>query len=89
MGSMITLGIGNLEVDWGKNWGFRDHRALFQTGDVALVDYHYWGGEGAIVENPGSACRGRLSPPNLSVLALRDVLQVAIGEVGGDLDPER
>jgi hypothetical protein len=33
MGSMISLAVGRLEVDWGKNNGFVDHSALFQVDD--------------------------------------------------------
>jgi len=40
MGSMIHLYVGNLAVDWGKNRGFTDHSAFFQTGDVASVPYY-------------------------------------------------
>jgi hypothetical protein len=46
MGSMIHLAVGRLEVDWGKNQGFRDHSALFQgEPDVADVPYYYVAGE--------------------------------------------
>lgn len=38
MGSMIHLAVGRLEIEWGKNEGFRDHSALFQgEADVADV----------------------------------------------------
>jgi hypothetical protein len=48
---MITLGIGNLELDWGKNWAFTNHSALFRPEDVTLIDYHYVGDANeAIVE---------------------------------------
>lgn len=52
MGSMIHLAVGRLEIDWGKNQGFRDHSALFQgEADVADVPYYYLGEEeGADVE---------------------------------------
>ncbi|MEY9148930.1 HEPN/Toprim-associated domain-containing protein [Bradyrhizobium elkanii] len=45
MGSMISLAVGRLEIDWGKNNGFVDHSALFQTSDVAPVPYYYAGDE--------------------------------------------
>ena len=45
MGSMISLSVGRLEIDWGKNNGFIDHSALFQTSDVAAVPYYYAGDE--------------------------------------------
>jgi hypothetical protein len=41
MGSMIHLSVGRLEIDWGKNNGFRDHSALFQATDLAQVPYWY------------------------------------------------
>jgi hypothetical protein len=41
MGSMITLGVEHLEVDWGKNDFFRNHSRLFLPGDVARAPYHY------------------------------------------------
>ena len=30
MGSMITLRIGKMELDWGKNNMFNNHSCLFQ-----------------------------------------------------------
>ncbi len=43
---MIHLAVGRLEIDWGKNQGFRDHSALFQgERDVADVPYYYVGDE--------------------------------------------
>jgi len=38
---MIQLSVGRLEIDWGKNNGFRDHSALFQAGDLSCVPYWY------------------------------------------------
>lgn len=39
---MIHLAVGRLEIDWGKNQGFRDHSALFQGEcDVTNVPYYY------------------------------------------------
>lgn len=40
MGSMITLGIGRMELDWGKNNLYKDHSALFQISDVQLIPYY-------------------------------------------------
>ncbi len=43
---MIYLAVGRLEIDWGKNQGFRDHSALFQgEQDVTEVAYYYAGEE--------------------------------------------
>jgi HEPN/Toprim N-terminal domain 1 len=41
MGSIITLRLGNLELDWAKNWRGTDHSELFQSGDLAKLPYHY------------------------------------------------
>ena len=41
MGSMIQLAVGRLEIDWGKNNGFTDHSALFQSADIGDVPYYY------------------------------------------------
>ena len=38
---MISLGVGEMEIDWGKNNIFRNHSALFQTSDVKKIPYHY------------------------------------------------
>lgn len=41
MGSMITLGIGKMELDWGKNNMFHNHYCLFQKEDIKMVPYYY------------------------------------------------
>ncbi|MBC1557367.1 hypothetical protein HB911_01480 [Listeria booriae] len=41
MGTMITLGIGKMELDWGKNNIFKDHSKLFQIDDIKLIPYYY------------------------------------------------
>ena len=42
MGSMITLGIGKLEIDWGKNNFFTNHSKLFlPSEDVCEIPYYY------------------------------------------------
>lgn len=41
MGSMITLGLGKLEIDWGKNNFFRNHSKLFEQTDVKNISYYY------------------------------------------------
>jgi hypothetical protein len=38
---MISLAVGRLEVDWGKNSLFSDHGALFQSGDLKPVPTYY------------------------------------------------
>ena len=41
MGSVISLSVGRLEIDWGKNVNFADHSPLFQPSDLAQVPYYY------------------------------------------------
>lgn len=41
MGSLISLGVGRMEIDWGKNDVFRDHSVLFKQEDVKPVPYVY------------------------------------------------
>lgn len=38
---MISLALGRLEVDWGKNNFFSDHGALFQDSDIKPVASYY------------------------------------------------
>jgi HEPN/Toprim N-terminal domain 1 len=59
MGSMIQLSVGRLEIDWGKNNGFRDHSALFQAGDLSRVPYWYVDKKTPVDENdPVATARG-------------------------------
>ena len=43
MGSIITLGIKKMDIDWGKNNYFNNHSILFQKSDfdVELPYYYY------------------------------------------------
>lgn len=41
MGSMITLGVGRMEIDWGKNHSFTDYSVLFQPSDIKQIPYYY------------------------------------------------
>ena len=41
MGSMIHLAVGRLEIDWGKNFGFKDHSVLYQATDLAKVPHYF------------------------------------------------
>lgn len=51
MGSIISLGVGELELDWGKNFGFRDYSKLFLPSDKKNIAYYYADDE--IIEKPG------------------------------------
>ena len=41
MGSIITLGLDRLELDWGKNGVGSNHSKLFLPGDIKDVTYFY------------------------------------------------
>ncbi len=41
LGSLITLGINNFEIDWGKSSAFSSHSALFQPNDLKQIPYYY------------------------------------------------
>lgn len=41
MGTMISLGVGKLEIDWGKNNVFENFRDLFQPADYKDINYYY------------------------------------------------
>jgi len=51
MGSIITLGVGDLELDWGKNFSFRDYSKLFLPTDKKDIPYYYADDE--IILKPG------------------------------------
>lgn len=38
---MITLGIGRMEIDWGKNLDFTNHSSLFRPSDMKPIPYYY------------------------------------------------
>jgi len=42
MGSVVTLGLGRLEVDWGKNWNYANHSRLFLPSDGKPVSHYYF-----------------------------------------------
>ena len=41
MGSLVYLGIGALELDWGKNCNVCNHSQLFQVADLKKIPYYY------------------------------------------------
>lgn len=45
MGSIVSLGIGKLEIDWGKNDHFINHSCLFTKSDRKIIDYYEFEGE--------------------------------------------
>ncbi|MFN5539923.1 MAG: HEPN/Toprim-associated domain-containing protein, partial [Candidatus Melainabacteria bacterium] len=51
MGSFIYLGIGELELDWGKNFIFNDYSKLFLKTDKKNISYYY--AEDEVIVQPG------------------------------------
>ena len=49
MGTLISLGVGRMEIDWGKNTFFRDHSEIFKPEDVKLIPYYYADDNGNII----------------------------------------
>src|SRR5688572_9676185 len=41
MGSLVTLGVGRLEIDYGKNRSFPNHSTIFLPEDVRDTPYYY------------------------------------------------
>lgn len=65
MGSMISLGVGRMEIDWGKNNVFNDHSSLFKPEDVTLIPYYYVDDDGRpIIEEKEGLSRNLLSTKN-------------------------
>ena len=44
MGSIVSLTIGGMEIDWGKNNSYINHSKLFQPSDKALLSSHEYNG---------------------------------------------
>jgi len=66
MGSVATLSVGNLEIDWGKNFGASNHSRLFQPDDNKDATYHY--ADGVVRRHPALVRRLRDVRPRLELL---------------------
>lgn len=44
MGSIVSLTIGGIEIDWGKNNGFINHSKLFLPSDRTILSEHEYNG---------------------------------------------
>lgn len=73
MGSIVSLGIGNLEIDWGKNNHFINHSRLFHPTDKKIINYHTH--EGETYEETG------LSSPLKKVKLRLDLLGYSLRDV--------
>lgn len=45
MDSILTLGLGRLEIDWGKKYYYSNHSKLFLQEDTKSVPYYYFNPE--------------------------------------------
>ena len=84
MGSMITLRLGRLEVDWGKNSFFRNHSPLFAKADLARAEYFYADNE--VIEQPAYVRKlgrviGRLELLGFSLEGCRNAYAEALHDV--------
>jgi hypothetical protein len=66
MGSLISLRIGKLEVDWGKNAIFTNHSSLFRKDDLKAADYFY--ADGVTERKPAYVRNLRHVVPRLDLL---------------------
>lgn len=48
MGTLISLGVGKMEIDWGKNTFFRNHSEIFKPEDIKMIPYYYVNEDGEI-----------------------------------------
>lgn len=90
MGSYIRLGIGKLELDLGKNFGFRDYSQLFQESDRKMIPYYY--AEGVIeyklgYSRPLSLVKKRLELLGYSWDRLKEIHEREVGLVPDYYDP--
>ncbi len=84
MGSMVSLGIGKLELDWGKNNFYRDHGSLFQPSDVGDILYYY--ADNVIEQKEGLSrklclIKRRLDLLGYSIASLKKHYEIHLGEV--------
>lgn len=62
MGTLISLGVGQMEIDWGKNNIYRDHSELFKPEDIKMIPYYYVDDDGCITtEQKEGLCRSLAS----------------------------
>lgn len=84
MGSMVTLRLGRLEVDWGKNTFFRNYSSLFDQADLADAEYYSvddkFAVQPAYVRN-FSRVIPRLELLGFSLNSCRTAYAVAVGRV--------
>jgi hypothetical protein len=70
MGSLISLSVGRIDIDFGKNEHFQNHAHLFQQGDRGVNEYDYVNADGTAHIEVEEALRRSLSRvvPRLELL---------------------
>lgn len=71
MGSIITLGIKKMDIDWGKNNYFNNHSILFQKDDFEVeLPYYYYNGDDSekIIYEKGATKKLRFIKDRLNVI---------------------
>ena len=66
MGTMITLGVGKLEINWGKNDFYENFRDLFQPNDWKDIKYYY--ADNVVESKKGYSRELALVKPRLDLL---------------------
>ena len=76
MGTMISLGIGKLEIDWGKNDVFESFCDLFQPDDWKDIKYYY--ADNVVEVKKGYSRQLSLVKPRLDLLGytLQDIKNI-------------
>ena len=90
MGSIISLSVGQIDIDFGKNEYFQNHAHLFQPGDRSINEYDYVNDDGTPHIEVQEALRRPLSRvvPRLELLgytlsACEDMLVTWLGNGRG------
>ena len=61
MNSMISLGIGKMELDWGKHNFIHDHSELFHNSNIKKIPHYYIDENDNIITEMKEGCSSKLS----------------------------
>lgn len=90
VGSMISLSVGQVDIDWGKNEFFISHLDLFQVGDEGVNGYDYVATDGTTIVETKECLARELSrvKPRLEILGYTpETLEARLSDwFGGDDD---
>lgn len=90
MGSIISLSVGRIDIDYGKNEYFQNHAHLFQPGDRSINEYDYVNDDGTphievqeALRRPLSRVVPRLELFGYTLAACEDMLATWLGNDEG------